>query len=70
MDTSVLADQQKVTFINSVLTLGVIKKTYQERWLIGMDKERESRESMLSAQLDDDDDYDIRLQKAKVPIKE
>ena len=32
------------------------KKTCQEWWMIGMDRERESRNSVLSAWLDDDDD--------------
>ena len=45
--TSMLANQQKLTFISSMQTLGAIYKTYQEWWPIGADGERESRESML-----------------------
>ena len=31
------------------------ERTYQGRWLIGMDGEKKSREFMLSGQLDDDE---------------
>ena len=34
MDTLVLADQQKLTFINTVQTLDPIKRTYQDPWPI------------------------------------
>ena len=50
MDISMLIDQQKITFISSLRTLGALKKTYQERWMT-----RESKETVLSAWLDDDD---------------
>ena len=43
----------KLNLISSVQTLYAIYRTYQERWLIWMDGERESRESMLLALLDD-----------------
>ena len=42
-------------------TLGAVKKTYQVWWLIGIDGERESREYILSACLDDDDDYSLNI---------
>ena len=47
MDTLVLADLQKLTFISSVQTLSAVLKIYQAEWLIGTGSERESRESML-----------------------
>ena len=37
MDTPVLADQHKFTFISSMGTLEAVLKIYQEQWLIGMD---------------------------------
>ena len=61
MDTPVLNDHQKFTFISSVLTLDVILKTHQEQWTTGTDGKIESRKSMLTARLaaaaaaDDDD---------------
>ena len=39
-----------------VRTQDVLWKTCRERWLIGRDGKRDSRESVLSARLDDDDD--------------
>ena len=47
MDTPVVINQQRLTFINSVPTLDAIKRIYQEKWSIGTDGENESRESML-----------------------
>ena len=44
MDT-VLTNKQKLKSINSVRTLNVVYRTYQEQWLIGTDGEREFRES-------------------------
>ena len=41
MDIPVLADQQKLTFIGSLMTLIVVKRTYHARWRIGMDGERD-----------------------------
>ena len=39
-------------------TQDAAKKTDQERWMIGMDGERESRNTVLTARLNDDDDDD------------
>ena len=47
---------KKFTFTNCVRMLGAALKTYYERWLVGMDGDRDSRESMLSTGLDDNDD--------------
>ena len=58
MDTLVLANKQKLIFISFVQTLDAILRTYQELWLIGMDGERMSRESVLSAHLDANNDED------------
>ena len=58
MDTPALADQQKLTFISSVWTLDAIERNCLERRLIGMDGEKELRESMLSACLDNNIDDD------------
>ena len=44
MDTPVLTDSQKFTFIGSAT-----KKTYYERWPMGTDGKRESKESVLLA---------------------
>ena len=55
MDTSVLADHQKLMFIYSLLTMNIMQGTYQERWLIGIDGKSESRESQLLARIDDDE---------------
>ena len=43
------------TSVGCMQTLDAIKSNCQEQWLVGMDRKRESKESMLSAQLDDDD---------------
>ena len=53
MDTPVLADPHKLTFISSVQILGNIQRIYQEQWLIRMDSTRDSNESLLLACLDD-----------------
>ena len=53
MDTAVLSDQQKYTFISFVSTLGNLLKTHQEWWLIGTDGVRKSKESVLLAHDDD-----------------
>ena len=37
MDTPMLVDQQKTTFINNVQTLGAIKRTYQVLCSLGRD---------------------------------
>ena len=62
MDTPVLVDQQKLTFIRSVLTLDVV---YVEDLLSAVADEdewweRPLKESMLSVRFDDDDDDDLR----------
>ena len=57
MDMPVLTDQPKLTFIRSVPTLDAAYRTYIEQWLIGKNGERKSRESMLSANLDDNDSF-------------
>ena len=49
IDTPVLVDQQRLRSICSVWTLDAV---YQKWWLIGMVGKRETRELMLSAQLD------------------
>ena len=46
MDVTVLVDQQGL-HISYVRTLDVVWTTYQERWMIGMDGERESGKSMM-----------------------
>ena len=60
MDTPVLADLQQLVFISSVRTLCAVLKIFQERWPIETVGERwrkrESKESVLSACFDDDDD--------------
>ena len=56
MDTPVLADQQKLTFISSVWTLDALLSTFQWQWSIGMGGKRELRESVLLACLHDFDD--------------
>ena len=53
MDVPVLADQLKLAYISSVQILDMVLKTYQEEWIIGIDGERKSGKSMLSARLDD-----------------
>ena len=59
MDISVLANQQRLTFISSVRTLDTVNSTYEEIWPIEMDSERESKESVLMTRFDDDEDDDI-----------
>ena len=59
MYTTVLADQQKLTFISSLHTLDAIKRTCQEWWPIRTDGKKDSRESVPSDCFDDDDDDDI-----------
>ena len=44
IDTPILADHQKLTYINSVQTLDAVKRTGQVQWLI------ELREYMLLVQ--------------------
>ena len=58
MDTPKFSDQLKLTFINSVRTPGAVKRISLECWPIGTDSERETKDSVLSAHLDDDDDDD------------
>ena len=55
MDAPVLTDQYGLTYISSVRTQDATYKTYQERWMIGTDSEREFGKYVLSAQLDDDE---------------
>ena len=45
MDIPLLVDQQEFTDNNSVRRQDVVRKTYWERWMIGMDGERESDDS-------------------------
>ena len=54
-DILVWIDWQKLTFINSVQTLGAVEKTYLDGCLVGMTGKRKSRKFMLSVCLDDDD---------------
>ena len=58
MDVALLAVLQGLTYINSVQTLDIVERTFQEWWMIGMDGERESGNSMLPSWFDDDDDDD------------
>ena len=57
MDTSLLDDQQGLTYISSIQTLVAVKRTFQDSWTIGTDDESELGNSVLSAQLDDDHDH-------------
>ena len=43
MDVLALADLQELIYINSERTLDTVWKTSQERWMIGIDGERESQ---------------------------
>ena len=52
-------NQHKHTFSNYVRIRDVVQKTCQRRWTIGKSGERGSGISMLPAQHDDDDDYEI-----------
>ena len=54
MATPMLTDHQKLTFISFVWTLDATKTTCQEWWLIEVDGERESKESVQLAYLDHD----------------
>ena len=56
MDMAVLTDQQKITLISFVQTLDAVLRTYLKWWLIGTDSEKKSKESVLLACLDDEDD--------------
>ena len=60
MDVPMLADQQKLIYISSLLILDVFWKTCRMQWMIGTDAERKSRKSMLSTWLDDND-IDIKV---------
>ena len=55
VDSFTWIHQQRLVFISSVGTLDAIYMTYQKRLLIKTNGERESRESVLSARLDDED---------------
>ena len=60
MDALMLVNQQELIYISSVWTQDVVWKTCQEEWMIETDGERvierESRKSMLTVQLNDDDE--------------
>ena len=60
MDTPVQVELQKLTFLSSVLTLEAIYRFYQVQWPVRMDGEREPKESVLLAHLDETYDY-IRI---------
>ena len=52
MDITVLANKKK-TYVHKVYAdTAYILRTYSERWSIGMDGERESKESVLLTWLD------------------
>ena len=55
IDTLVLVDQQKLTFIYSELTLNISKRIYEEQSTVEMYRKKESKEFLLSACLDDED---------------
>ena len=56
----VWADQQRLIYINSERILNTVLKNYLEQRAIGMGGKTESRDSVLSAQSDEDDDsYNI-----------
>ena len=57
--TPVLADQQRLTYINSVQTLDTVKKIYYVQWTVGTDGKKGLGNFVLSAWLDDDDDDSI-----------
>ena len=46
MDMLLLTDQQELVYINCVRTQDVVWKIFQEQWMIGMDKERESLKNL------------------------
>ena len=50
--------QPSDTYISSVRTQGTTQKTYQKRWLIGIDGVRDSGNPLLSVYHDDSDDDD------------
>ena len=54
MKTPVLADQQRLIFISPMPALDAGYGTHLEWWMIGTDGKRESRKSLLAAQLKDD----------------
>ena len=56
MDVPVLADQQEIIYIRSVLD--VVWKTYRERRMIGTDRKRGFKKIRVTARFDDDDDVD------------
>ena len=49
-----LVNQLELTYNSSAWTQDAVWKTCQDQWLIGTDEEKESRKSMLVAQLDED----------------
>ena len=53
VDVPVLADQQ-LTYNGSVWTQGVVYKTWQEQWIIGINVERESGKSVVAERHEDD----------------
>ena len=55
MDTPASADQQSLTYISFVRTLDAVKRNCQELKAFNICGDGESKESMLSAQLDVDD---------------
>ena len=57
IDMPALADQQELTNNSSASMQDLVWKTCQERWMIGMNGERDSGKSVLAAQLDDNDIY-------------
>ena len=62
MDAPVLVDKQKPMYINSVRTLYTAKSSYQERWMIGADGDKDSGNSMLIDGLDaEGGDYDCSI---------
>ena len=59
IDIQVLASQQRLIVNCSMRTLDAGERNYKERWKIGMNDERDSMDSMLSAWLyDNNDDND------------
>ena len=55
MATPVLDEQHKHTFIICARTLSAVEKTYPVRWSIGTDSDKETKESVLSGCLVDDE---------------
>ena len=53
MDSYIWTHSQKLIFLSSVRTLNAILMSHQVRWPIGTDGEKESKESVLLAHLDD-----------------